>query len=129
MNSRIQARDQNSMQAEKYVHLFFTFSLGAGGRDLSGNKRTSEQSFDQELTKSNLAIAFSCDCKVDSVNGGKANNWKKGKPVRVIRSEKFAKHSTFAPPEGCRYDGTYKVGFHCSQTAIVNHLVSLSIPV
>ena len=34
----------------------FTYT-GAGGRDLSGNKRTAEQSFDQVLNKSNAAIA------------------------------------------------------------------------
>ena len=42
----------------------FTYT-GAGGRDLSGNKRTSEQAFDQELTKTNLAIAVNCDCPVN----------------------------------------------------------------
>ena len=30
----------------------FTYT-GSGGRDLSGNKRTAEQSFDQKLTKTN----------------------------------------------------------------------------
>ena len=40
--------------------------------------------------------------------GGRAKDWRKGKPVRVVRSEKFKKHSKFAPEEGCRYDGTYK---------------------
>ncbi len=40
------------------------YYTGAGGRDLSGNKRTAEQSFDQELTKSNLALAVSCNAKV-----------------------------------------------------------------
>ena len=30
----------------------FTYT-GSGGRDLSGNKRTAEQSFDQTLTKTN----------------------------------------------------------------------------
>ena len=46
--------------------------------------------------------------------GGRAKDWRKGKPVRVVRSEKFKKHSKFAPEEGCRYDGTYKEG--------INHL-------
>ena len=27
----------------------------------------------------------------------------------MVRSEKFKKHSKYAPDEGCRYDGTYKV--------------------
>ena len=46
----------------------FTYT-GAGGRDLSGNKRTAEQSCDQTLDKSNLAIAVNCATKV----GG--NRW------------------------------------------------------
>ena len=37
--------------------------------------------------------------------------WKKGKPIRVIRTEKGKKHSKFAPDVGCRYDGLYKVTF------------------
>ncbi|TRY62677.1 hypothetical protein TCAL_02058 [Tigriopus californicus] len=85
------------------------YYTGAGGRDLSGNKRTAEQSFDQVLDKTNLAIAVSCDCKVDKEKGGEAKNWRKGKPIRVVRSEKLKKHSAYAPQEGCRYDGIYKV--------------------
>ena len=41
----------------------FTYT-GAGGRDLSGNKRTAEQSCDQTLTKTNLALAVNCAAKV-----------------------------------------------------------------
>ena len=41
----------------------FTYT-GAGGRDLSGNKRTAEQSCDQVLTKTNLALAVNCAAKV-----------------------------------------------------------------
>merc|ERR1719431_5218 len=67
------------------------YYTGAGGRDLSGNKRTAEQSFDQELTKSNGALAVCCDCKFDDKNGG------------------GAKHSKYAPEVGNRYDGIYKV--------------------
>ncbi|XP_047126276.1 E3 ubiquitin-protein ligase UHRF1 isoform X1 [Hydra vulgaris] len=86
----------------------FTYT-GSGGRDLSGNKRTAEQSFDQKLTKTNRALAKNCDCPVNDKKGGEAVNWKEGKPIRVIRSYKFAKHSKFAPEEGIRYDGIYKV--------------------
>lgn len=46
-------------------------SMGSGGRDLSGNKRTNkEQSFDQKFEKLNEALRASC---------------KKGYPVRVVR--------------------------------------------
>lgn len=85
----------------------FTYT-GSGGRDLSGNKRTAEQSFDQTLTRSNRALARNCDCPIEQ-KGGEAKTWQKGKPIRVIRSFKFAKHSKFAPEEGIRYDGIYKI--------------------
>ncbi len=85
------------------------YYTGSGGRDLSGNKRTAEQSFDQELTKTNLSIAVSCDAKLNKEKGAEARDWRKGKPVRVLRSEKLKKHSKFAPEEGVRYDGIYKV--------------------
>jgi len=86
----------------------FTYT-GAGGRDLSGNKRTAEQSFDQKLDKTNAAIAINCDCPFDDVNGGTAKDWQKGKPIRVLRGFKGAKHSKYAPKDGIRYDGIYKV--------------------
>ncbi|XP_054799694.1 E3 ubiquitin-protein ligase ORTHRUS 2-like [Prosopis cineraria] len=67
---------------------------GSGGRDLSGNKRTSDtQSFDQKFEKYNLALKLSC---------------LKGYPVRVIRSHK-EKRSSYAPEEGLRYDGIYRI--------------------
>ncbi|CAG8469649.1 1489_t:CDS:1 [Diversispora eburnea] len=84
---------------------------GSGGRDLkTGNKRTAEQSSDQELTKTNLALAVCCDAKVNDIKGAVAKDWKKGKPIRVCRSDKLKKHNPkFAPDEGIRYDGLYKV--------------------
>jgi len=85
------------------------YYTGAGGRDLSGNKRTAEQSFDQELTRSNGALAVNCACKFDDENGGEAKDWTKGKPIRVVRGYKGAKHSKYAPELGNRYDGIYKV--------------------
>lgn len=67
---------------------------GSGGRDLSGNKRTSNtQSFDQKFEKSNLALKVSC---------------LKGYPVRVVRSHK-EKRSSYAPERGLRYDGVYRI--------------------
>lgn len=83
---------------------------GAGGRDLkTGNKRTAEQSFDQELNKTNLAIAVGCDAKVNAKEGAVAGDWHKSQPVRVLRGAKAAKHSKYAPEEGVRYDGIYKL--------------------
>ncbi|XP_049885091.1 E3 ubiquitin-protein ligase UHRF1-like [Pectinophora gossypiella] len=88
----------------------FTYT-GSGGRDLSGNKRTAEQSCDQTLTRENKALARNCAVKEISESGGDAGeNWKNGKPVRVVRSYKMLKHfPKYAPKEGIRYDGIYKV--------------------
>ena len=62
------------------------------------------------LTRTNAAIAFNCHAKFDDKAGADAGKeWRKGKPIRVMRGWKGAKHSKFAPPEGCRYDGIYKV--------------------
>ncbi|KYQ46504.1 E3 ubiquitin-protein ligase UHRF1 [Trachymyrmex zeteki] len=84
---------------------------GSGGRDLSGNKRTNSQSKDQELSRMNLALAKNCNASVNTVIGASANenNWEKGKPVRVVRNYKLGKFSKYAPKEGNRYDGIYKV--------------------
>lgn len=82
---------------------------GSGGRDLSGNKRTSVQSFDQTLTRMNKALARNCNAPIDDKRGNEAVDWKKGKPVRVMRNFHGAKHSKYAPKEGNRYDGIYKV--------------------
>lgn len=75
----------------------FTYT-GSGGRDLSGTKsapknlRTAPQTFDQVFTRENRALQVSVET---------------GEPVRVIRG--FKNHSCFAPEEGYRYDGLYKV--------------------
>lgn len=92
----------------------FTYT-GSGGRDLSGNKRTADQTSDQRLTRMNLALARCCSASVDRC-GANADDldgqdaWKSGSPVRVVRNEKAGKHSDYAPAEGNRYDGIYKVG-------------------
>ncbi|XP_063245028.1 E3 ubiquitin-protein ligase UHRF1-like [Bacillus rossius redtenbacheri] len=81
---------------------------GSGGRNLSGNKRTAPQSCDQKLNRQNEALARNCNAPLCE-DGAEAKDWKGGKPVRVIRNYKLAKHSKFAPAEGNRYDGIYKV--------------------
>lgn len=86
----------------------FTYT-GSGGRDLSGNKRTAEQSCDQKLTNMNRALALNCNAAVNERDGAEARDWKAGKPVRVVRSSKGRKHSKFSPEDGNRYDGIYKV--------------------
>ncbi|KAK3088894.1 hypothetical protein FSP39_025113 [Pinctada imbricata] len=75
----------------------FTYT-GEGGRDLKGtannpkNLRTAPQSKDQLLSRGNLALCRSQET---------------GQPVRVIRGYKLT--SPFAPDEGYRYDGLYRV--------------------
>ncbi|XP_017888057.1 E3 ubiquitin-protein ligase UHRF1-like [Ceratina calcarata] len=80
---------------------------GSGGRDLSGNKRTAEQSCDQTLTRMNRALALNCNAELNE-EGAIAKDWRKGIPVRVVRNYKL-KDSIYAPKKGNRYDGIYKV--------------------
>ncbi|XP_018413106.1 PREDICTED: E3 ubiquitin-protein ligase UHRF1-like isoform X2 [Nanorana parkeri] len=86
----------------------FTYT-GSGGRDLSGNKRTAEQSCDQKLTNMNRALAMNCNARINDKEGAEAKEWQAGKPVRVVRNAKGRKHSSYAPEDGNRYDGIYKV--------------------
>ncbi|XP_074834746.1 E3 ubiquitin-protein ligase UHRF1 isoform X1 [Carettochelys insculpta] len=86
----------------------FTYT-GSGGRDLSGNKRTAEQSCDQKLTNMNRALALNCSAPINDKDGAEAKDWRAGKPVRVVRNVKGGKHSKYAPLDGNRYDGIYKV--------------------
>ncbi|XP_064476386.1 E3 ubiquitin-protein ligase UHRF1-like isoform X2 [Ornithodoros turicata] len=86
----------------------FTYT-GSGGRDLSGNKRTAEQSCDQVLTRMNKALALNCSAQFNDKKGAEAKDWQAGKPVRVVRNCKGRKHSKYCPEEGNRYDGIYKV--------------------
>ena len=81
---------------------FDQYFPGSGGRDLSGNKRTAEQSFDQTLTRSNAAIAVSCNAKFNDKKGNQSEDWEAGKPIRVCRSYKFQKYSKYAPDVGVR---------------------------
>jgi len=66
------------------------------------------------------ALAKNCNvAKLDAVNGAEAKDWKSGKPVRVVRNCKGRKHSDFAPEEGNRYDGIYKVSAALSVVLVV----------
>ena len=88
---------------------------GSGGRDASetGSRIGNGQSFDQSLTKSNAALAMTMfstlkDPEKLDANGAVADNWRNSRPVRVVRSDKM-KYSKYAPAEGFRYDGIYKL--------------------
>ncbi|NXK67181.1 UHRF1 ligase, partial [Sylvietta virens] len=100
----------------------FTYT-GSGGRDLSGNKRTAEQSCDQKLTNMNRALALNCSAPINDKHGAEAKDWRAGKPVRVVRSVKGGKHSKYAPLEGNRYDGIYKVVKYWPETGKSGFLV------
>lgn len=110
-------------------HGFEFYYTGAGGRDLSGNKRTGDPSEDQKFERQNLALAMCIEGnwstkKLPPAGGLEAKNWKNGKPVRVSRGAKFAKHSDYAPVEGYRYDGIYKmVKYEASQSAAHGFIV------
>lgn len=84
---------------------------GSGGRDLDGNRRTNVQSFDQVLTKSNRGLAINCNVDINEEGAeAKDSDWRKGVAVRVVRGYKMKKHAKeYAPAEGFRYDGVYKV--------------------
>jgi len=56
------------------------------------------------------ALAKNCNASLDVKKGAEAKDWRAGRPVRVIRNVKGRKHSKYAPEEGNRYDGIYKVG-------------------
>lgn len=50
------------------------------------------------------ALALNCNAEIDTEKGATAINWKKGKPVRVVRNYKLRKHSKYAPEFGNRYE-------------------------
>lgn len=59
---------------------------------------------------SHRALALNCDAPLNDKDGAESRNWRAGKPVRVVRSSKGRRISKYAPEEGNRYDGIYKVG-------------------
>ncbi|KAG8232381.1 hypothetical protein J437_LFUL012523 [Ladona fulva] len=48
------------------------------------------------------ALAMNCKAPLNAKTGAKAEDWKKGKPVRVVRSHKLGSHSKYAPEKGNR---------------------------
>lgn len=78
----------------------FTYT-GAGGN--TGGKQTAHQ----ELTRANHGLAMTCDCPVDTITGGEAEDWRKSRPIRVIRGYQLL--NAYSPKSGYRYDGIYKV--------------------
>ncbi|PRP77170.1 hypothetical protein PROFUN_14511 [Planoprotostelium fungivorum] len=70
-----------------------------------------------EFSKCNQSLVFNCtgkyqdctSCLPYKLCNSCKKNWRKGKPVRVCRSFKCKKYSKYAPEQGIRYDGLYKV--------------------
>jgi len=71
----------------------FTYS-GEGGRDKSESSWSGSQCKDQEWVRGNKSLQLS------QISGS---------PVRVVRGPSHSLHSRYAPTEGYRYDGLYKV--------------------
>ena len=81
---------------QAYLYLYFLW--------ITGNKRTNSQSKNQILQRMNLALAKNCNASINEKIGASAgNNWRHGKPVRVVRNYKLGKFSKYAPEEGNRY--------------------------
>ncbi|KAI8384791.1 PUA-like domain-containing protein [Radiomyces spectabilis] len=104
------------------------YYAGSGGRE----KQSGVQTFNQELTRSNLLLAKSCKAKLDTVMGADAGDrWREGAPIRVVRGRHQKQHVTrfdnrrqnFAPSEGYRYDGIYKVVRYWPETGHTGHIV------
>jgi hypothetical protein len=86
------------------------YYTGSGGRETGNTKYHTGKRFDQELTLHNLALAINCDAPINTENGALARDWRKSKPVRVVRNYKLNKyHPKYAPKTGNRYDGLYKL--------------------
>ncbi|KAK7590700.1 hypothetical protein V9T40_002313 [Parthenolecanium corni] len=82
---------------------------GCGGREHDPYHRSKEQTLHQTLTRLNKALALNCNAPFNDDTGAESTDWRAGKPVRVVRNYKLRKRSKFAPKEGNRYDGIYKV--------------------
>lgn len=68
------------------------------------------QTTDQALDRFNLAMAMTCAAGVHEEGADAGDDWKKSRPIRVVRSDKLSKHNPkYAPEEGQRYDGLYKI--------------------
>lgn len=106
--------------------IFFT---GSGGRNLteSGSRTGMPQTRDQQLKRSNKALAVACFANLNTTTGASAGiNWQKGKAVRVLRSGNGRgsdKKSPFLPKIGIRYDGIYKVVKYWSESNDIGLIV------
>lgn len=104
------------------------YYTASGGKDLNNKSRVGgPQVKDQELKRCNRALAVNCYAEFNDEKGANAGlDWKKGKPVRVLRSGNgrgAAKKSIYLPKIGVRYDGIYKVVKYWPQIGQSGYLV------
>lgn len=91
--------------------IYFT---GSGGKESSASKCRvgGPQIKDQQLTRCNKSLAINCYAPFSDEGANSGQNWRLGKPVRVLRSGNArgsTKKSPYLPKLGVRYDGIYKV--------------------
>lgn len=104
------------------------YYTGSGGKQREGNKSRvgGAQVKDQELKRCNKALAMNCAVQFSEFGANSGDNWRSGKPVRVLRSGNArgsSKKSPYLPKLGVRYDGLYKVVKYWSERNDKNLLV------
>jgi E3 ubiquitin-protein ligase UHRF1 len=91
----------------------YEFVFSGGGGDLKIRHRMKvegQMTEDQQLTRYNKALAITCNAPLNDIEGAKAVDWRKSRPIRVCRAgNRKCTHPTYAPEEGIRYDGLYKI--------------------
>lgn len=105
--------------------IYFT---GSGGKQSDGNKSRvgGPQVKDQELKRCNKALAMNCAAKFSEFGANSGEDWRLGKPVRVLRSGNArgaSKRSPYLPKLGVRYDGLYKVVKYWPERKVTGFLV------
>ncbi|XP_065337009.1 E3 ubiquitin-protein ligase UHRF1-like [Cloeon dipterum] len=82
----------------------------SGGRDSKTRPR--------RLAGLDLALAQSCYAGLNAKEGAVSVDWMKGLPIRLVRGHRFGQVSRFAPPEGYRYEGIFKVKRYFKEGAV-----------
>ncbi|KAI8636143.1 PUA-like domain-containing protein [Parasitella parasitica] len=83
---------------------------GLGRNSKKKSVHSNKQIGPQTLENGNIYLAITCNAPVDAKRGARAINWRDSQPIRVCRASTFkAIHPEFAPAEGFRYDGEYKI--------------------
>ncbi|KAI9260087.1 PUA-like domain-containing protein [Helicostylum pulchrum] len=88
----------------------FVYSGSGGQLRTKSYVNSAQMTEDQRLTKVNKALAITCYAPFNPEVGNKSLQWRKSRPIRVCRAAKRVdSHPEFAPLQGIRYDGLYKV--------------------